>query len=104
METWAQVRNIRDSIIDHCEVCHRQTILVGHHLIPRSVQNTLKPLFKEKFGNLNEFNHFFNQVALCRVRCRECEVKMHRIYTWGNNQADQVKANHLFREALTILV
>lgn len=104
MKTWAQVRNVRSSIIDHCEVCRRQTILVGHHLIPRSVQNTLKPLFVEKFGNLDEFNHFFNQVSLCRVRCRECEVNMHRTYNWGNSPSDQMKANNLFREALNLLI
>ena len=74
MNTWREVKDERIRLVGlRCEECHQEfgyDELIGHHVLPRK-------LVKKYRLYLTIF---------CRIRCPECERKMHRLYATGNDQ------------------
>lgn len=42
---------------------------------------------------MKEWDSAFQGVNVCRIRCRQCELYMHRHFRWGNLPAEQREAN-----------
>lgn len=107
MKTWAEVREARiRQLGERCEICGRTFDLLGHHIIPRSVQKplieALKEIYPENWEEL--YSTFFLHTFLCRIRCADCEHEMHRLYKWGNSTQDQSEAYGYFKAAVSILL
>lgn len=73
MDTWREVKDERIKFIGlKCEECGQEVErdeLIGHHVLPRK-------LVKKYRLYLTIF---------CKLRCPDCEKKMHRLYPTGNS-------------------
>ena len=83
--TWLQVKRRRLAMADYrCEVCGQRGHLIGHHLLPRRVFQSIPDELKIHF---------------CRVRHPECEKEMHLLHEFGNSAKEMRTVKLLLKEA-----
>jgi hypothetical protein len=68
---WTVIREARKLFVSHCEICGSHENLVGHHLISKKLKKYEVP-------------------ELCQIRCRDCEVRLHREFPHGNRPQDEL--------------